>query len=57
MKLTQIAHQLSESHANRQELGESRQPLVIPNGEATMVVIVKSYEERENTLGCSLLPL
>jgi prevent-host-death family protein len=34
------------------ELGESRQPLVITqNGEAAMVVIdVKSYEERENTL-------
>lgn len=34
------------------ELSESRQPLVITqNGEATMVVIdIKSYEERENTL-------
>ncbi|OYT93900.1 MAG: prevent-host-death protein [Burkholderiales bacterium PBB3] len=34
------------------DLAESRQPMVITqNGEATMVVIdVKSYEERENTL-------
>ncbi|MHB8949109.1 MAG: type II toxin-antitoxin system Phd/YefM family antitoxin [Rhodoferax sp.] len=34
------------------ELAESRQPMVITqNGEATLVVIdVKSYEERENTL-------
>ena len=34
------------------DLTESRQPMVITqNGEATMVVIdVKSYEERENTL-------
>ena len=34
------------------ELSESRQPLVITqNGEATMVVIdIKSFEERENTL-------
>lgn len=43
-----------KSHAAQivKELGESRQPLVITqNGEATMVVIdVKSYEERENTL-------
>ena len=43
-----------KSHAAQivKELGESRQPLVITqNGEATMVVIdVKSYEERKNTL-------
>ena len=43
-----------KSHAAQivKELGESRQPLVITqNGEATMVVMdVKSYEERENTL-------
>ena len=34
------------------EMAESRQPMVITqNGEATMVVMdVKSYEERENTL-------
>jgi len=34
------------------ELADSRQPMVITqNGEATLVVIdVKSYEERENTL-------
>ena len=34
------------------DLAKSRQPMVITqNGEATMVVIdVKSYEERENTL-------
>ncbi|MEY4737553.1 MAG: hypothetical protein RL302_1872 [Pseudomonadota bacterium] len=34
------------------ELTESREPMVITqNGEATLVVIdVKSYEERENTL-------
>ena len=34
------------------DLADSRQPMVITqNGEATMVVIdVKSYEERENTL-------
>ncbi len=34
------------------DLAQSRQPMVITqNGEATMVVIdVKSYEERENTL-------
>ncbi|MDE2418491.1 MAG: type II toxin-antitoxin system Phd/YefM family antitoxin [Burkholderiales bacterium] len=34
------------------ELSESREPMVITqNGEATLVVIdVKSYEERENTL-------
>jgi len=37
------------------ELSESREPMVITqNGEATLVVIdVKSYEERENTLRCS----
>ena len=43
-----------KSHAAQivKELGESRQPLVIPqNGEATMVGIdVKGYEGRENTL-------
>lgn len=43
-----------KSHAAQivKELGESRRPMVITqNGEATMVVIdVKSYEERENTL-------
>jgi prevent-host-death family protein len=34
------------------ELTQSRQPLVVTqNGEATMVVMdIKSYEERENTL-------
>ncbi len=43
-----------KSHTARivKELSESREPMVITqNGEATLVVIdVKSYEERENTL-------
>jgi prevent-host-death family protein len=43
-----------KSHAAQivKELAESREPMVITqNGEATLVVIdVKSYEERENTL-------
>lgn len=43
-----------KSHAAQivKELTESREPMVITqNGEATLVVIdVKSYEERENTL-------
>jgi prevent-host-death family protein len=43
-----------KSHAAQivKQLAESREPLVITqNGEATLVVIdVKSYEERENTL-------
>lgn len=43
-----------KSHAAQivKELADSRQPMVITqNGEATLVVIdVKSFEERENTL-------
>ena len=56
MKLSTLIKPISylKSHTAQivKELTESREPMVITqNGEATLVVIdVKSYEERENTL-------